>query len=77
MSSLKLKTNFLNMAKQSKTKYPVDRVKTSQAFDNSEVSIEIMTTHPRVIITIGGGLSEEVVSDLQNAVDEVLKHHGK
>ncbi|WP_316778381.1 hypothetical protein [Pedobacter antarcticus] len=63
------------MAKQSKTKYPVDRVKTSQAFANGEVSMEIMTTHPRVIITIGGGLSEEVVNDLQNAIDDLLKHH--
>jgi len=60
-----------------KTKFPLDREKTSQAFANGEVSVDIMTTHPRVIITIGGGHSEDVVTDLQNAVDEVLKFHEK
>ncbi len=60
-----------------KNKYPVDREKTSQAFANSEVTVEVMRTHPRVIITIGGDQSEAIVSDLQHAVDEVLKHHGK
>jgi len=62
------------MAKQ-KTKFPLDREKTSQAFANGEVSVSVFTSHPRVIITIGGGHSEEVVTDLQNAIDEVLKFH--
>lgn len=60
-----------------KSKYPEGREKTSQAFANGEVSMEIMRTHPRVIITIGGEHSEAIISDLQHAVDEVLKHHGK
>ena len=74
MSSLKMKTIFLIMAKI-KPKYSGDREKTSQSFLNGEVSTEIMVTHPRVIITIGGGHSDEVVNDIQNAIDEVLKHH--
>jgi len=65
------------MAKQIKPKYPLDRAKQSQAFANGEVSTEIMTTHPRVIFTLGGSFSNEITSDLQNAVDDVLKHHGK
>lgn len=65
------------MAKQIKPKYPLERAKQSTAFANGEVSTEIMTTHPRVIITLGGSFSDEIVSDLQNTVDEILKHHGK
>jgi hypothetical protein len=58
-----------------KPKYPSDREKTSKSFLNGEVSTDIMVTHPRVIITIGGGHSTEAVNDIQNAIDEVLKHH--
>jgi len=64
------------MAKQIKPKYPADREKQSQAFANSEVHTDVMTTHPRVIITIRGEHSEELVADLQNAIDEVLNFHG-
>lgn len=62
------------MAKQ-KTKYPLDRAKTSQAFAKGEVSVDIMKTHPRVIITIGGEHSDDLVSDIMNGVDEALKFH--
>lgn len=65
------------MAKQLKTKYPADREKQSQAFANGEVSTQLFTTHPRLIITVGGGHSPEVITDMENAIDEVLKHHGK
>jgi hypothetical protein len=65
------------MANQIKPKYPADREKQSQAFANSEVHTDVMTTHPRVIITIGGEHSNEVVADLQSAIDDVLHHHGK
>ncbi|TDQ12188.1 hypothetical protein [Pedobacter metabolipauper] len=65
------------MAKQIKPKYPSEREKTSQAFSNAEVSTDVMTTHPRVIITIGGSLSNHIINDIQNAIDDVLNHHGK
>lgn len=65
------------MAPKSKTKYPLDREKQSKSFANGEVHTAVMTTHPRVIITIGGSFSEETVSDIQNAIDEVLKFHSK
>jgi hypothetical protein len=58
-----------------KPKYSVDREKTSQSYLNGEVSTDVMVTHPRVIITIGGSHSDEIVNDIQNAIDEVLKHH--
>jgi hypothetical protein len=58
-----------------KPKYSADREKTSQSFLNGEVHTDIMTTHPRVIITIGGGHSNDVVNDIQNAIDEILQHH--
>lgn len=65
------------MAKQFKPKYPAEREKQSQAFANGEVSTQLFTTHPRLIITVGGGHSSEVINDLENAIDEVLKHHEK
>lgn len=65
------------MAKQIKPKYSADREKQSQAFLNNEVHVDVMTTSPRVIITIGGEHSNDVVNDIQNAVDEILKRHGK
>lgn len=65
------------MAKQIKRKYPEDREKKSQAFANGEVSTDIFTTHPRVIFTIGGEQSKEIVNDVQNAIDEILTHYGK
>lgn len=65
------------MAKQVKPKYPADREKQSQAFANNEVHTDVMTTYPRLIITIDGEHSNDLVNDLQNAIDEVLKHHGK
>ena len=65
------------MAKQFKTKYPLEREKVSQAFSESAVTVDAFTTHPRLILTIGGEHTPELISDLQNAADEVLKHHGK
>jgi hypothetical protein len=65
------------MAKQIKPKYPVDREKQSGAFANGLVSVSIYTTDPAISIAIKGDHSDEVVSDIQNAVDEVLKHHGQ
>jgi hypothetical protein len=60
-----------------KSKYPVDRAKTSEAFVNGFVSVGIYHTNPKLVIEVPGEYSEEAVSDLQNAIDEVLKHHGK
>jgi glutamate-1-semialdehyde aminotransferase len=65
------------MAKQIKPRYPADREKQSQAFVNGLVSVSIYTTDPGVQIFIKGDHSDEVVNDLQNAVDEVLNHHQK
>jgi hypothetical protein len=60
-----------------KNKYPLDREKTSEAFTNGLVSVSIYTTDPGINILIKGDHSEALTSDLQNAVDEVLKLHGK
>lgn len=65
------------MAKQSKTKYPLEREKTSKTFAENAVTVDAFNTHPRLMITIGGEHTPELISDLQNAVDEVLKHHNK
>jgi len=63
------------MAKQSKTKFPLTREKTSKAFAENAVTVDAFTTHPRLILTIGGEHTPELISDLQNAADEVLKYH--
>lgn len=60
-----------------KSKYPADRTKTSEAFIRGDVHTDVMVTHPRVIITIGGEHKPDVVNDIQNAIDEVLAYHGK
>lgn len=60
-----------------KSKYPADRAKTSEAFIRGDVHTDVMVTHPRVIITIGGEHKPDIVNDIQNAIDEVLAHHGK
>jgi hypothetical protein len=65
------------MAKQIKPKYPADWEKQSQAFINSQVTTSSYSTYPGVSINISGEYSQEIVSDLQNAIDEVLKHHSK
>lgn len=65
------------MAKQIKPKYPLDREKQSQAYQDSLVTTSQYTTNPSITIRIKGDYSDEVLSDLKNAVDEVLKHHGQ
>lgn len=65
------------MAKQPKPKFPLDREKQSEAFKNGLVSVNIYTSDPGIDILVKGDHSEELKSDLQNAVDEVLKHHGQ
>jgi hypothetical protein len=63
------------MAKQTKSKFPVDREKQSEAFKNGLVSVNIYSTDPGINIVIKGDYSEAVHTDLHNAVDDVLKFH--
>jgi len=65
------------MAKQIKPKYPMDREKQSQAFQESQVTTSQYTSDPMITIRIRGEYSAEVLNDLQNAVDEILTYHGK
>lgn len=65
------------MAKSIKPKFPLDREKTSEAFKDNLVSTQIYTTNAAVNIHIKGDYPENVISDLKNAVDSILEHHGK
>lgn len=59
------------------TKYDLNREKESQAYADGAVSIRVYTSTPQVNISVMGSLSDACVSDLQNAVDEILKFHGQ
>ena len=59
-----------------KTKYPEDREKQSNTFLASNVTTLNYTTNPRLQIEIKTDLDSKVISDLTNAIDEVLKYHG-
>lgn len=63
------------MAKQIKPKYPMDREKQSLAFQESQVTTSQYTSDPSITIRIKGEYSDAVLNDLQNAVDDILKHH--
>ena len=63
------------MAKQIKPKYSQDREKTSEAFKEGKATTQIYSGD-QIIITIKGSFNADVVNDLQNSVDDVLKHHG-
>lgn len=65
------------MAKQIKPKYTMDRAKQSQAFQESQVTTSQYTSDPMITIRIKGEYSDQVLNDLQNAVDDVLKNHEK
>jgi len=65
------------MAKQIKPKYPMDREKQSLAFQESQVTTSQYTSDPSITIRIKGEYSDSVLNDLQNAVDDILKHHDK
>lgn len=65
------------MAKQIKPKYPLDREKQSLAFQESQVTTSQYTSDPSITIRIKGEYSDSVLNDLQNAVDDILKHHEK
>lgn len=64
------------MAKVIKPKFSIYREKTSSSFKDGNVTTEL-SYGEYVNISIKGSLNFEVINDLQNAVDEVLKHHGK
>lgn len=57
------------------TKYPLDREKVSQVFLTDNVSTYSYTTNPRLQIEIKSDLNSDVISDITNAIDEVLKFH--
>lgn len=65
------------MAKTIKPKYAVDREKSSAAYLNGDVRVGVTTTLPGIQISVDGVNSPVIVSDIQNAIDEVLTHHGK
>lgn len=64
------------MAKVIKPKFSIDREKTSTSFKDGNVKTELHYGE-YVNISIKGSINSEVINDLQNAIDEVLKHHGK
>jgi len=65
------------MKKEISTRYPLKREKQSIAFAEGLVSFQQYTTNPELTIRIKGNYTEDQLSDLQNAVDEVLKHHNR
>jgi len=64
------------MPNQQETKFKLKRVKESKAFTNGTISIRIYTSTPQLNISMMGSYDPWVISDLQNALDEVLKFHG-
>lgn len=65
------------MSKSKKTKYPLDRAKVSEAFQENRVSTTVYKNNPSILISVIGVNDENIVNDLQNAIDDVLKFHGK
>lgn len=55
--------------------YPLDRLKESELFKSDAVHVRVYTITPQVNISILAELSPDQVTDLQNAVDSVLKFH--
>lgn len=65
------------MSKTTKKMYPADREKESKAVCEAAVHLRIYTVVPQLNISIMGSFSDEVISDLYNAVDVVLKYHDR
>ncbi|WP_231489892.1 hypothetical protein [Pedobacter sp. Leaf170] len=65
------------MAKKIKPKYPIDREKTSEAYLKGDVRTGVTTSLPGIQVSIDGVNSPVIVADIQNAIDEVLTHHGQ
>lgn len=65
------------MSKQTKRMYPAEREKESKAASEAAIQLRTYTGIPQLNISIMGSFDDDVISDLQNAVDLVLKHHGK
>lgn len=59
-----------------RSKFPLDKEKQSKTFLSSNVTTLNYTTNPKLEITIKTELDSTVISDLTNAIDEVLKFHG-
>lgn len=66
------------MAKESKPKrkYPETREFQSKTFLTYNVTTQNYTSDPRLEIIIKSDLDSTVISDLTNAIDDVLKFHG-
>lgn len=64
------------MAKVIKPKFSIDREKTSTSFKDGNVTT-VVNAGEDVTFLVKGSMNSEVINDLQNAIDEVLKHHGK
>lgn len=65
------------MSKQTKRMYPADRAKESKAANEAAIHLRTYTSIPQVNISILGSFDDDLISDLENAVDLVLKHHGR
>ncbi|MDQ7949532.1 MAG: hypothetical protein AAGB30_11055 [Pedobacter sp.] len=65
------------MAASKKPKYPVSRAKQSKSFKDNQVTTQVYSTNPTVNIHIKGDFPEEIISDIQNAIDDVLNHWGR
>lgn len=63
------------MAKK-KNKYAADREMQSEVFKNGLVSTYVYKSNPKLELTVIANLSDDVICDLKNAVDEILKYHG-
>lgn len=65
------------MAKQKKNLFTPDQQPVSESHKEGLISINVLSTNPRVLIEIKGELPDEAHRDLLLAVDGVLKHYGK
>lgn len=65
------------MSKTTKTMYPADREKESKAASEAAIHLRTYTVIPQLNISIMGSFNDDVISDLQNAVDLVLKYHDR
>lgn len=65
------------MSKTTKKMYPSDREKESKVAAESAIHLRTYTVIPQLNISIMGSFNDDVISDLHNAVDVVLKYHDR
>jgi hypothetical protein len=65
------------MAKNKKNLFAPGQQPVSESHKEGLISINILSTNPRILIEIKGELPAEAHHDLLLSVDAVLKHYGK